>query len=123
MEMLTVSRFDQLEEQLLYPQPVVGSRPRRVLFFFVFSLLCNAQCKQTDCGLLRKRGQVSARRTSSCGGRDGLKTYSRLCVCVLCVRCISSLCVLGVYLYNVSLNLLHLIPLRLAMIAVITHHA
>ena len=55
--------------------------------------------------------------------RDGLKTYSRLCVCVLCVRCISSLCVLGVYLYNVSLNLLHLIPLRLAMIAVITHHA
>ena len=36
MEMLSARRFDQLEQQLLYPQPVVGSRPRRVLFFSSF---------------------------------------------------------------------------------------
>ena len=65
--------------------------------FFVFFLLCNAQCKQTDCGLLRKRGQVSARRTSSCGGM-GLR-HILACVCVCCVCGVLALCVCWVSIY------------------------
>ena len=90
-------RSHSVGKTLLNALPVVGSRPRRVLFFFVFSLLCNAQCKQTDCGLLRKRGQVSARRTSSCGGM-GLR-HILACVCVCCVCGVLALCVCWVSIY------------------------